>query len=277
MLKTCLNKTKLLVVAGLLAIGPLGCAPVVTKTTPDFIEPLTSMEFIYVEGGTFKMGDHSGKMKQELPVHEVTLPGFAVGIYEVTFAQHDEFCEATDRDKPSDEGWGRGNRPVVNVSWDDANAYAAWLSKETGLNFSLPSEAQWEYFARAGSSGKYWTGRKLLKNSANCLDCGSQWDGKMTAPAGSFPPNRWGVHDTAGNVAEWTLDDFHNNYQNSPTDGSARIIEGVSRKVYRGGSWRYSSRDLKSSARDWNKKSKGYNYMGFRLILNNYVPNKEQK
>lgn len=256
-----------IITAALLSVGPLSCAPMITKTDPDFIEPLTSMEFVFIKGGVFKMGDPGTQNKRELPLHDVTLADLHVGMFEVTFAQYDEFCEATGQEKPSDEEWGRGNRPVTNVSWEDANAYAVWLSKETGLNFSLPSESQWEYFARSGSTKEYWTGRKLPTNRANCRDCGSQWDNRMTAPVGSFRPNPWGIYDTAGNVAEWTLDDFENNYNNAPNDGSPLRSTNSTRKALRGGAWSDRASHLKSSARDHGRTNRAHNDTGFRLIL----------
>jgi formylglycine-generating enzyme required for sulfatase activity len=201
----------------------------------------------------------------------VNLESFAVSLHEVTFAQYDKFCDATGREKPSDEGWGRSNRPVMNVSWDDANAFAEWLSNESGLTASLPSEAQWEYFARAGTTGRFWTGKTLRKNSANCRECGSQWDNQMTAPVGSFKPNPWGLYDTAGNVAEWTLDDWHSGYKGAPTDGSAWITEDATDKVYRGGAWQYPKKELSSATRDWSKRDTRLNVIGFRLVLNNFV------
>lgn len=99
------------------------------------------------------------------------------------------------------------NRQVINESWDDAATFAEWLSKETGLASSQPTEAQWEYFARAGTKGRYRTGKQWRENATNCSECGNSWDNRMKAPVGSFPPNPWGIYDTAGNVAEWTLDD----------------------------------------------------------------------
>lgn len=270
MLNDYIFNPKLLITFTLLIVGPLGCAPVITKTTPDFIEPVTSMEFVFVEAGTFNMGNAHGDKQRELPVHEVALEGMVVGMYEVTFAQYDEFCEATGRKKPDGREWGRTTRPAINVTWDEANAYALWLSEQSGLNFSLPSESQWEYFARAGTTGKYWTGRKLPQNTANCAGCGSQWDNKKTAPVGSFGPNPWGIYDTAGNVAEWTMDDWHKGYEKAPVDGSAWFGSDGKHKVYRGGSWNFPVDELGSATRDWSERGLGQKTVGFRLVLNDF-------
>lgn len=248
----------------------VGCAPSLFNGPPgvnaDYVEPLTDMPFLAVPGGTFQMGADDAHA-EEKPAHQVTLEGFYVGAFEVTFKQYDAFCKATGRALPSDEGWGRGDRPAINVSWEDANAFAAWLTQQNGITFSLPSEAQWEYFARAGTETPYWTGDQLPKGSANCRDCGSQWDNKQSAPARSFSPNPWGLYDTAGNVAEWTLDDFHSDYEGAPADGSPWFTPGTEKKIHRGSSWIYSTKETRSFIRDWAAKDWTSNTTGFRLII----------
>jgi formylglycine-generating enzyme required for sulfatase activity len=143
---------------------------------------------------------------------------FAMGRYEVTFAEYDKFAQATGREKPSDQGWGRGNRPVINVSWYEATAYAKWLSQQTGQQYRLPTEAEWEYAARAGKTTKYWWGNQIGSNKANCSNssCGDRF--KYTAPVGSFAPNPFKLYDTAGNVWEWVRDWYDKKYySHSPT------------------------------------------------------------
>lgn len=122
---------------------------------------------------------------------------------------------------PIDYGWGRNRRPVIHVSWNDAKAYVAWLSKMTGREYRLLTEAEWEYAARAGTTTAYYWGDEIGKNNTNCNGCGSQWGGRKTAPVGSFAPNAFGLYDMFGNVWEWVEDCFHNNYEGAPTDGSA--------------------------------------------------------
>lgn len=254
-----------------------GCAPFLGQPKTDYIEAKTGMEFMFIKGGSYQMGNaFDDSRKRESPLHTVTVTDFAVGRHEVTFDQYDQFCNATGRPKPADEGWGRGNRPVINVSWEDASAFSEWLNSETGLNFSLPSESQWEYFARAGTTTLYWTGNKLPKRAANCKDCGSKWDNRMTAPAGSFRPNPWGIYDTAGNAAEWVLDDFQRGYDGAPVDGSAWFIEGKRDKAYRGGSWQYPKEELGSATRDSLRKDIKINTVGFRLVLNNFILQQEE-
>ncbi len=243
-----------------------GCAPKSLVKNPDLIEPISGMEFVFVKGGSFKMGSTAHKSEQ--PVHEVNVGDMYVGMYEVTFTQYQEYCDTTPKcELPSDNEWGKLNRPIIYVSWDDANAYATWLSNESGLEFRLPTEAEWEYFARAGTTNAYWTGKKIPKGWANCADCGSEWDGKSTAPVGSFPPNPWGIYNTIGNVVEWVADDYAEDYSNTPSDGSPFISENTSKKVQRGGAWDYSAQDSRSSYRDYRSaKSRNAN-AGFRLVL----------
>ncbi|MEN8220290.1 MAG: SUMF1/EgtB/PvdO family nonheme iron enzyme [Pseudomonadota bacterium] len=124
-------------------------------------------EMVWIPAGSFRMGDiQGGGWNSEKPVHRVSIrQGFAMGRYEVTFAEYDKFAEATGREKPSDLGWGRGNRPVINVSWHDAVAYTQWLSQQTGKKYRLPTEAEWEYAARAGTETKYWWGNTASPES----------------------------------------------------------------------------------------------------------------
>jgi formylglycine-generating enzyme required for sulfatase activity len=161
---------------------------------------------------------------------------FAVGKFEVTFAEWDA-CVAQGgcSHRPDDGGWGRGRQPVMNVSWDHAQQYVAWLSRKTGKSYRLLSEAEWEYAAQAG------TGREAEATpgagQANCYGCGSRWDNKQTAPVGSFAANAFGLHDMLGNVWEWTADCWNDNHAGAAADGSARLSGDCSLRVLRGGSW----------------------------------------
>jgi len=222
-------------------------------------------ELVLIPAGTFQMGSNDGS-SDEKPVHTVTVKSFALGKYEVTFEEYDKFCEATGRDKPKDEGWGRGKRPVINVSWDDAKAYVKWLSEQTGKDYRLPTEAQWEYAARAGTTTKYWWGNEIGKNNANCDGCGSQWDNKQTAPVGSFKPNSFGLYDVSGNVWEWLEDKWHGNYEGAPSDGSAWTAGGDSNNhLFRGGSWSDNDNYLRCAYRGRNDSSSRYYGWGLRF------------
>ena len=156
---------------------------------------------------------------------------FAVGKFEVTFAEWDACVAAGGcKHRPGDEGWGRGRRPVINVSWDNAKEYVAWLSRKTGKSYRLLSEAEWEYAARAGTTTKYAFGDTISTSQAKYGEGG-------TVEVGSFPANRFGLYDLHGNVWEWVEDAWHPDYQGAPTDGSVWTGGDTSLRVLRGGSW----------------------------------------
>ncbi len=209
-------------------------------------------EMVVVPAGRLRMGCVSGIDCEgnESPVHEVEVGSFALGVYEVMFEEYDRFVQDTGYREPGDSDWGRGGRPVIYVSWEDAREYVAWLSRKTGESYRLPSESEWEYAARAGTTTRYSWGQDIRRNRANCVGCGSQWDNLRTAPAGSFEPNGWGLHDMHGNVWEWVEDCWHENYARAPRDGSAWTSGGdCSRRVLRGGSWASRFAQLSSANR----------------------------
>lgn len=232
-------------------------------------------ELVVVAAGSYQMGAvHGGGDSDEKPVHQVAIPrAFAIGRFEVTFAEYDRFCAATGREKPKDgrryipfSNWGRDRRPVINVTWDDAIAYTRWLSEQTGHRYRLPSESEWEYAAKAGSEDRYWWGFNVGEKRANCKGCGSEWDGKKTAPVGSFAPSPFGLYDTAGNVWEWCQDRWHETYTSAPADGSAWETGDDPRRVQRGGSFGSKPRYVRSSARGRGKPTDRYVYLGFRVV-----------
>ena len=181
--------------------------------------------------GRFRMGALDGDgdgYSAERPVHTVTISRrIAMGQYPVTFEDYDRYAEncgflkALFVKKPDDFGWGRGRMPVINVSWEDAKAYAAWLSEQTGKRYRLPSESEWEYAARAGTETAYSWGNEIGVNRANCNVFGTKWSGRRTSPVGSFAPNGFGLYDMHGNVWEWVEDRWYENYEGAPSDGSA--------------------------------------------------------
>jgi formylglycine-generating enzyme required for sulfatase activity/serine/threonine protein kinase len=189
---------------------------------------------------------------------------FAMGRHEVTFEEYDQFCEATGRRKPMDAGWGRGRRPVINVSWQDATDYAAWLSEKSGKRFRLPTEAEWEFAARSGQKSAYWWGNALGSGQANCLRCGSPWDGQMTAPVGSFAMNPFGLQDVAGNVAEWTCS--LNAGDRVPLTLPCADKNDTRRRIIRGGSWKSAPYLLTNYTRASEKPETTSTEIGFRLL-----------
>ncbi|MDM8559947.1 formylglycine-generating enzyme family protein [Candidatus Parabeggiatoa sp. HSG14] len=223
-------------------------------------------EMARIPAGRFRMGDiQGGGDSDEKPVHWVSVDKFAMGKYEVTFAEYDEFAEATGRKKTSDNGWGRGNRPVMNVSWYDAVAYAEWLSQQTGQQYRLPTEAEWEYAARAGTETKYWWGNDIGKNRANCDGCGSQWYDKQTAPVGSFQQNPFGLYDTAGNVWEWTCSEYEGKYKGKENQCLSKNYAKNSRLSACGGSLSGDAWWVRSANRDDGGPNSRNVHLGFRL------------
>ena len=212
------------------------------------------------------MGSRTGDA-DERKTHEVCFDQpRAVSAHEVTFDEYDRYARATNADQPSDNGWGRGRRPVTNVSWDDAVGYAKWLARQTGKRFRLPTEAEWEYAARAGTQTDYSFGSSIGKGNANCADCGSEFDGKKTAPVGSFKANSFGLYDMHGNAQEWVQDCYHDSYAAAPRDGSAWVVAGkCDNRVVRGGSWDGKPAWLRSSSRNRLVPSSRNYYLGFRI------------
>jgi formylglycine-generating enzyme required for sulfatase activity len=223
-------------------------------------------EMLIVPAGEFRMGNEYGA-DNEKPAHSVEIAEpFGVGKYEVTFAQWDA-CHTAGRcrHRPNDQGWGRGDRPVMNVSWTDAQAYVSWLSQLTGQTYRLLSESEWEYAARGGSTGQYSWGGSVGENNASCDSCGSRWDDKRTAPVGSFPSNGFGLHDMHGNVWEWTEDCWNANYSGAPGNAAVRSSGTCSRRAMRGGSWTNRPDLLRSANRDRHGAANRFNDAGFRV------------
>ncbi len=220
-------------------------------------------EMVVLPAGKFQMGDvegiGDGYAKASVPVREVTFRApFALGKYEITHEEFDRFSQATGRSLLSDHGWGRGRRPVTKVSWDDAVAYVQWLSEQTGKRYRIPSEAEWEYAARAGTRTAFWWGSQPSHEYANygkgmpgwfpsgVVSGRDQW--LYTAPVGQFPANPFGLHDMQGNVWEWVSDCFAESYAGAPSDGTPRGGDCENR-IMRGGSWGYNPNYMRASTR----------------------------
>jgi formylglycine-generating enzyme required for sulfatase activity len=219
-------------------------------------------EMVVVPAGKFMMGSVEGD-PNESPIHEVTIRrSFAVGKFEVTFTEWaarvaDGGC--TNNKTPNDQGWGKGRRPVINVSWNDAKEYVTWLSRKTGQPYRLLTEAEWEYVARASTTTKYAFGDAINKQQA-------QFSDRKTAEVGSFPANAWGLHDMHGNVWEWVEDSWHGSYGGNPAmDGSVWQGGDTTLRVLRGGSWGDSPRILRPAFRNRELPSNRGNDVGFRV------------
>ena len=225
------------------------------------------IEWVQIPAGTFTMGSPFSEISRsdDEIQHQITLSAFKMSKNEITFAQYDVFCEKTVREKPSDNGWGRGTRPVINVSWDDASAFANWMGCR------LPSEAEWEYACRAGKTTPFNTGNNLTTNQANYNgnypynNNPKGNDLQKTMPVGSYSPNSWGLNDMHGNVWEW-CSDWYGNYpsssQTNPTGASSGLI-----RVRRGGSWGSVARNCRSALRSSLVPSNRFNFLGFRLVV----------
>ena len=232
-------------------------------------------EMVVIPAGSFRMGclndsfelsDRTRCDDDEFPVHDVDVPRFALAKYEVTFEEWDA-CVAAGGCRgyrPSDEGWGRAARPAINVSWNDAQEFAAWLTQETGAEYRLPSESEFEYAARAGTENLFSWGDDLGVNRANCAtDCGDEF--ANTAPVGSFEANPFGLYDMHGNVYEWVVDCLHATYNDAPSDGSAWENDNCARQVARSGSWRWEAGTIRSANRAaWNRGSRS-SFVGLRV------------
>ncbi|MGH8613861.1 MAG: SUMF1/EgtB/PvdO family nonheme iron enzyme [Gammaproteobacteria bacterium] len=248
------------------------------------------LEMVVIPSGEFHMGDIQGTGDaDERPVRLVRIPRpFALGRYEVTFVEYDVFARATNRPIPKDQSWGRGRLPVINVSWEDAVAYAKWLSEETGRNFRLPTEAEWEYAARAGTKSRRFWGAAPSQacEYANVFDrrnaaalrakYAMTWEShdcedpyRETALVGSFRPNSWGLYDMLGNVWEWVQDCLHKHYAGAPEDGSKAWGAGndgdCALRMLRGGSWNTDPRFVRSPDRFSFEADFRSPNLGFRL------------
>jgi formylglycine-generating enzyme required for sulfatase activity/dienelactone hydrolase len=228
-----------------------------------------------IPAGSFQMGDlQGGGFTFERPVHQVTVPTFKLAKHDVTFDQYDLFARLTGRALPEQRpGVPRGPSPAVNVSWADAQAFIAWLNQNSGHRYRLPSEAEWEYAARAGSRTVYPWGDKFDPNRANAAgkQGADEWD--AAAPVGSFPPNAFGLYDMVGNVWQWVQDCQHLSYQGAPSDGSAWMSGGnCGWHLTRGGSWVQDPTGMRVSLRIWDDTGRKYQTLGFRLAEGGDAP-----
>jgi formylglycine-generating enzyme required for sulfatase activity len=240
------------------------------KPKDSFKECTDCPEMIVVPAGSFMMGapeTEKDRHEDEGPQHGVTIAKpFAVSKFELTFAEWDT-CVARGDCVPhlSDSGWGRGRQPAINVSWYDAQSYVAWLSRITGKEYRLLSEAEYEYAARAGTQTVYPWGDDIGNGNAYCTGCDTQWEGPRTAPVGSFAANGFGLYDMVGNVWEWTQDCYHNSYNGAPVDGTAWTFDNCLLRVVRGGSWVLGPRGLHAAQRDGDPIDERNIGLGFRV------------
>ena len=240
----------------------------ISKNKPTIVPSFTKPTILWanISAGNFTMGSPANELYRDdnESQHRVTLSAFKMSKYEVTFEQYDLFCDLTSRQKPSDGGWGRGKRPVINVSWDDATAFATWMGCR------LPTEAEWEYACRAGTTTPFSTGKNLTTSQANFngndpyhSDAKAK-NNLKTVPVGSFAENGYGLFDMHGNVAEWCSDlytDRSNGVKTKPKGAALGAARGL-----RGGSWYNFAFNCRSSCRYCENPDYHYDYIGIRLV-----------
>ena len=246
-------------------------APTPAATTPSkvFTDSLQSggkgPSMVVVPAGNFKMGSTLTRFAEEKPQHEVSVESFAVSQYEITFAEYERFATATGRKVPDNQYMDKETYPVIFVSWDDAYNYTNWLSKQTGKKYRLLSEAEWEYMASAGNQAIFWWGNDEEENRAHCFNCGTGLNPRQPTRIGSFDPNAFNIYDTAGNVAEWVHDCWHDNYKEAPTTGAVWEGGDCTQRVVRGGAFSAPLQSLRTAKRDKYKASQQYDNIGFRV------------
>ena len=262
----------LVCIALVLSISFTGCGGV-QKPTDDSQsdeDGKPTIEWVSIPAGTFTMGSPTSEIDRSdnETQHQVTLSAFKMSKYEVTFEQYDLFCEATSRSKPDDEGWGRDKRPVINVDWDDATDFAEWMGCR------LPTEAEWEYACRAGTTTPFSTGNNLTTSQANYdgnypyNDNAKGENREKTMPVGSFAANAYGLFDMHGNVYEWCSDwnwDVDDEFSSEAKTNPKGPESGLYR-VFRGGGWDYGAEGCRSAFRNYNSPDFSIYTFGFRLV-----------
>jgi formylglycine-generating enzyme required for sulfatase activity len=254
----------------------LSAAPVIWRVPgalAEFADCAGCPSMVVIPAGEFTMGSPAAEQGAEAQ-HRVTIAApFAVSKFEITFDEWDACvngggCRGY---VPGDEGWGRGNRPVMNISWEDAKAYVEWLGRKTGRAYRLLSEAEWEYAARAGTTTMYFHGETIAPTAAN-YDGSTDGSGpsdvnrQITLPVGSFAANAFGLYDMNGNVSEWVEDCWHDDYSDRhPTDGSPWLEGNCNGRVVRGGSWEDAPTELRSAARTGGEKTDRFYTDGLRI------------
>jgi len=221
---------------------------------------------VVIPAGSFQMGgSSSSRFTDERPKHTVSVKSIAVSKFEVTFVEYDKFANATNRKPPNDLYMDRETHPVIFVKWDDAYYYTKWLSEQTGKKYRLLSESEWEYAASTGSESPFWWGFNEEAGKAHCFRCKTGLDPRKPSKVGGFEANKFGLHDTAGNVAEWVKDCWHENYKGAPSDNEVWEGGDCAYRAVRGGAYISPQQSIRSSKRDKLKSDSGYDHVGIRI------------
>ena len=246
---------------------PPQSAPAVTAAAPVQQPPplprsVREPEMVSLPGGSFAMGSNDDLT--EKPIHQVTIKPFAIGKFPVTVREWNECAAAK---ACGFTATGNDDAPATDVNWNDAKQYVAWLAKETGKNYRLPTEAEWEYAARGGKQTKYWWGDQFQQGMVNCKNCADVAGAAQPIKVGSLKPNPFGLYDMGGSVDQWVEDCWHKNYQGAPSDGSAWLERDCSSRVIRSGSWRNDASSARAASRDRYDAVVRYPTHGFRIAL----------
>ena len=220
---------------------------------------------VIINSGTFDMGITSSIRKDEGPRHTVKIKKFAVSQNEISLEEYDIFAKALQKNIPNPKENDRKKYPVNFVSWDDANDYAKWLSKETGEKYRLLSEAEWEYIASAGRKSTFWWGYDEEPNRAHCFTCETNLDTSKPTKIASFEANLFGIYDTAGNVSEWVHDCWHENYKNAPDNGTVWSGGDCTIRIARGGSFASPQQSIRNTKREQFKAGEKLSRIGIRI------------
>jgi formylglycine-generating enzyme required for sulfatase activity len=247
-------------------------APAAAAAPPKAVAPGTDIKdcpacptLVSIPAGTFTMGSNTSD-PSEKPAHEVAVGApFAIGRYEVTVQEWNACAAAGGCQKIAQRPNASANAPMRDVSWDDAQQYAKWLSTVSGKPYRLPTEAEWERAARGGTATRYWWGEQMAQGKANCKECGKPWAEDAPANAGTFAANPYGLYDTSGSVWEWVADCWHNNYKGAPGDGRMWDEPNCRVRVIRGGSWREGASYMVASTRFKYDASVRHSQNGFRV------------
>ena len=256
-------KSKLYLFSGLILLALMfaACKKDSNPVTVQHDYSPSSIKWVSVPGGSFQMGDTSNAVNtDESPIHTVRLDSFKISATEITFGQYDAFCDSTHRRKPGDYGFGRGDRPVIWVTWKDANDFCIWLTKQLGDSVRLPTEAEWEYAAGGGSQHTAFSGT----NDENAISNYAWFDGSQTQPVAGKQPNSLGIYDMSGNVWEW-CNDYYGLYSKDTVSNPKGPISGVTR-IIRGGSWGWSSQYCRITVRMSDPTTSSEFNVGFRVV-----------
>lgn len=246
---------------------PPSPSPAAVAATPasEIKDCPTCPVLVSLPGGAYTMGSDSGDLS-ERPAHNVSIgKRFAIGKYEVTVEQWNACAEAGACPRIATLANAIKNSPARDVSWEDAQTYVKWLSKTTGKPYRLPTEVEWEYAARGGTSTRFWWGAQLQNGKAACKDCGPPWQKEAPSPVGSYASNPFGLYDVNGNVWEWVSDCWHSSYKGAPADARAWDEANCRVRVIRGGSWLDGADYMPSSTRFRYDASVRYTQNGFRI------------